>query len=72
MAEENIISTRSIDGTTPICIVILLPLTKRESIGERRDRRQKKMHAGRKRNFLKQCKKGCLAKFARLEWRSLI
>ncbi len=32
-----------VDGQRPICIVIFVPLTKRGSIGERRDRRQKKM-----------------------------
>ncbi len=40
--------------------MILVPLTAGESIGERRDK-IKKNTAGRKRNFLKQCKKGCLA-----------
>ncbi len=58
MYGENIISAVStVDHTTPICIVIFVPLTKRgESIGERRDRHKKKMQT--QEEFLASRKKG--------------
>ncbi len=40
---ENIISAIHVDGIAPHLHCDFVPLTKRESIGERRDGRQKKM-----------------------------
>ncbi len=51
-----------VDEDNIICIVICAVDQAGESIGERRDRRQRKCRTQEK--FLKQCKKGCLsAKF---------
>ncbi len=60
--EENIISAViHVDETTPhLALRDFVPLTAGESIGERRDRLTKKMRRTQE-NFLKQCKKGCLA-----------
>ncbi len=60
MAKEYHFRSDHVDETTPHLHCDFVPLTKRESIFERRDRATKE-NAQDARNFLKQCKKGCLA-----------
>ncbi len=63
---KNIICSDPRRRQRPICIADFVPLTKGgNSIGERRDRRQKEMRRTCKRNFSNT--KGACAKFVRLE-----